>query len=49
MNAKAVISAVASDDVSLNRRGNMPLSDERSILQLNERFTNGYRQAVAKV
>jgi hypothetical protein len=48
MNAKAINSAGAFDRVSLYRCGNMPLSNKRSILQLNERFTNGYRQAVAK-
>lgn len=48
MNAEAIKVAEASDRVSLNRRGHMPLSDKRSILQLNDGFTNGYRQAVAK-
>jgi hypothetical protein len=44
---KAIKSAEASDSVNLNRCGKMPLSDKRRILQLNEGFTNGYRQAVA--
>jgi hypothetical protein len=48
MNAKAIKSAVASDRVSLNRFGNA-LSTKRSILQLNEGFTNGYGQAMTQI
>lgn len=48
MNAEAIKSAEAPDEINLNRCGNMPLSDKRSILQLNDGFTNGYGQAVAK-
>jgi hypothetical protein len=49
MNAEAIKKAEASDRVSLNQRGHMPLSDKLSILQLNDGFTNGYRLAVVKV
>ena len=49
MNAKAITFAEASDRVSLNRYGNRPLSDKGSILQLNEGFTNGYRQVADKI
>jgi hypothetical protein len=48
MNAKAIKSAEASNRVILYRCGNMPLPDKRRILQLNEHFTNGYRQTAVK-
>jgi hypothetical protein len=41
MNAKAIKLAEASDRARLDRYGNIPLSVKRSILQLNEGFTNG--------
>jgi hypothetical protein len=49
MNAKAIKLAEASDRASLNRFGELPLSAKRSILQLNEGFTNGYGQAVTQI
>ena len=48
MNAKTA-GKQASVRVCLNRCVNMPLSNKRSILQLNERFTNGYRQTVVQI